>query len=97
MDDLFVPGAELSLESALSYAALGLIVGFGYYLGDRLPVAGESPLPKALLGAVTVLRLMAAIAFFAYLATLGATPILAAFVGFLVGRLIAFRLRGEDA
>lgn len=44
-----------------------------------------------------VLRLAAAIAFFAWLASLGALPVLSAFAGFLLGRVVAFRAMGEDA
>jgi hypothetical protein len=89
---------EPSLEAVLSYAALGLIVGFGYYMSMRLNSglpegAGPPWLPKLLHG----LRLAAAIAFFAWLASLGALPVLSAFAGFLAGRVIAFRALGEDA
>jgi hypothetical protein len=43
------------------------------------------------------LRLAAAIVLFAWLAFLGMVPILSAFAGFLAGRVIAFRVTGEDA
>jgi hypothetical protein len=88
---------EPSFEAVLSYAALGLIVGFVYYLSMRsnagLP-AGAPPWMSKLLHA---LRLAAAIVFFAWLASLGMVPILSAFAGFLAGRIIAFRATGEDA
>jgi hypothetical protein len=86
-----------SLEVVLSYAALGLIVGFGYYMSMRfnagLPAEAPSWMPKLLHG----LRIAAAIGFFAWLASLGMVPILSAFAGFLAGRVIAFRALGEDA
>jgi hypothetical protein len=87
---------EPSFEAVLSYAALGLIVGFAYYISMRsnaLP-AGAPPWMSKLLHA---LRLAAAIVFFAWLASLGMVPILSAFAGFLAGRIIAFRATGEDA
>lgn len=91
-------GVELSFEAVLSYAALGMIAGFGYYLSMRMGVLpAGSGMPRWVGGALTVLRVAAAIAFFAWLASLGALPILSAFAGFLVGRVIAFRLTGEDA
>jgi hypothetical protein len=86
-----------SIEVVLSYAALGLIVGFGYYMSMRLnaglPARAPAWMPKLLHG----MRLVAAIAFFAWLASLGMLPILSAFAGFLAGRVIAFRAAGEDA
>jgi hypothetical protein len=85
-----------SLEVVLSYAALGLIVGFGYYMSMRLnaglPGGAPSWMPTLLHG----LRLAAAIGFFAWLASLGMVPILSAFAGFLAGRVIALRATGED-
>ena len=88
---------NLSFETLLSYAALGLIVGFGYYMSMRsnagLPEGAPAWMPKVLHG----LRVSAAVIFFAWLASLGMVPILAAFAGFLAGRVIAFRLTGEDA
>lgn len=85
-----------SLEAVLSYAALGLIVGFGYYMSMRLNAGlpAEAPLwmPRLLHG----LRLAAAIIFFAWLASLGMLPILSAFAGFLAGRAVAFRAMGGD-
>ena len=85
------------VEAILSYAALGLIVGFGYYMSMRLDsgvMAGVGPrwLPLLIHG----LRIAAAIGVFAWLASLGMLPILAAFAGFLLGRVIAFRALGED-
>ena len=88
-------GADV--EAVISYAALGLIVGFGYYMSMRLnaglPEGAPAWMPKVLHG----LRISAAVIFFAWLASLGMAPILAAFAGFLAGRVIAFRLTGEDA
>lgn len=87
-----------SLEVTLSYAALGLIVGFGYYMSMRLnaglsATARRRMMPKLLHG----MRIAAAVAFFAWLASLGMLPILSAFAGFLAGRVIAFRAMGEEA
>ena len=88
-------GADL--EAVIAYAALGLIVGFGYYMSMRL----NSGLPEGAPGWVAkglhLLRLVAAITFFAWLASIGALPVLSAFAGFLLGRVIAFRTLGEDA
>jgi hypothetical protein len=89
---------EPTLEAVVSYAALGLIVGFGYYMSMRTNAGlsnGDGPnwLPTLLNG----LRMAAAIVFFAWLASLGVLPVLSAFVGFLIGRVIAFRTLGEDA
>lgn len=88
----------IDLETLASYAALGLIVGFGYYLAlnmnGRLVAAGA---PRWAVILIQILQLLAAIGFFAWLASLGMTPILSAFAGFLVGRVIALRLMGADA
>lgn len=88
-------GADL--EAVLSYAALGLIVGFGYYMSMHLNSGLPDGAPDWVGKGLHVLRLAAAIAFFAWLASIGAVPILSAFAGFLVGRIIAFRTLGEDA
>jgi hypothetical protein len=88
-------GADL--EAVLSYAALGLIVGFGYYMSMQLNSGLPGGAPEWVARGLYFLRLAAAIAFFAWLASIGAVPILSAFVGFLIGRVIAFRALGEDA
>lgn len=89
---------SISLDTILSYAALGLIVGFGYYASMRLNApAGAQPVPEWLTTAVNLLRLAAAIAFFAWVASLGMVPILSAFAGFLCGRVVALRAIGYDA
>lgn len=87
---------EPSFEAVLSYAALGLIVGFGYYLSIRANAGLADGAPEWLPKIIHVLRLAAAIAFFGWLAMLGVLPILSAFAGFLLGRVIAFRASGED-
>lgn len=88
-------GADL--EIILAYAALGLMVGFGYYMSMQMN-SGLPPEAPAWVGrGLHVLRLAAAIAFFAWLASIGVLPILSAFAGFLLGRVIAFRAMGEDA
>ncbi|MBL8658719.1 MAG: hypothetical protein JNM75_03070 [Rhodospirillales bacterium] len=95
------PPDALSLDVILSYAALGLIVGFGYYASQRLGAPAQAEAnggtPQWLTTAVHLLRLAAAIAFFAWIASLGVVPILSAFAGFLCGRVIAFRTAGYDA
>jgi predicted anti-sigma-YlaC factor YlaD len=86
-----------TLEVLASYAALGLMVGFGYYASMAWNAAlARANAPEWWATALGVLRLAAAIAFFAWLASIGAVPVLSAFVGFLVGRMVAFRLAGED-
>ena len=94
----FTPAAvEPSLEAILSYAALGLIVGFGYYMSMRLNAGLPEGAPEWLPKIIHVLRIAAAIVFFGWLASLGLLPIMSAFAGFLLGRVIAFRTLGEDA
>ena len=92
---------SFSLDLIMSYAALGLIVGFGYYASQRLgapaQAAATGGAPQWLTTAVQLLRLAAAIAFFAWVASLGMVPILSAFAGFLCGRVIAFRTAGYEA
>ncbi len=94
----FAPDS-ITLDTVLSYAALGLIVGFGYYASMRLnPSAeGERTHPRWVGAAVHLLRLAAAITFFAWVASLGMVPILSAFGGFLCGRVVALRATGLDA
>jgi hypothetical protein len=84
-----------SFEIVAEYGFLGLFVGVAYYLAYRMNVA----LPLAtdqrwLLWILDGMRIAAAIAFFAWLAFLGAAPVLSAFGGFLLGRAFAFRLMG---
>ncbi len=89
---------DIDLETLASYAGLGLIVGFGYYLALNMNgrlVAGGAPRWAVIF--IQILQLLAAIGFFAWLASIGMTPILSAFAGFLVGRVIALRLTGADA
>jgi len=95
--DGFSGGFEPTFENVLSYAALGLIVGFGYYMSMRLNAGLPPGAPRGVAMAIYGLRLIAAIVFFLWLASIGAVPILSAFVGFLIGRVIAFRALGEDA
>jgi hypothetical protein len=81
------------LETFFSYAALGLIVGFGYYLAmamnANLVAKGVS---RRAVMVIDGMRVLAAIAFFAWLASTGTVPVLSAFVGFLCGRLLAMQL-----
>lgn len=89
---------SITLDTILSYAALGLIVGFGYYASMRLNAPpGAEAAPEWLTTAVNLLRLAAAIAFFAWVASLGLVPIMSAFAGFLCGRVVALRAIGYDA
>jgi hypothetical protein len=88
----------ITMDVILSYAALGLIVGFGYYASMRLNTPQEAaPVPQWLTTTVNLFRLAAAIAFFAWVASLGMVPILASFAGFLCGRVVALRAVGYDA
>jgi N-ATPase, AtpR subunit len=87
-----------SFELVAEYAMLGLFVGVAYYLAYRmnigLPLAKDQ---RWLLLVLNGMRIAAAIAFFAWLASLGVVPVLSAFAGFLLGRALAFRLIGENA
>ena len=85
------------LETVAAYAALGLIVGFGYYAAMLANGGLPAGAPAWAVKGLHILRLAAAIAFFAWLASIGILPILSAFAGFLLGRVIAFRAMGEDA
>lgn len=86
-----------SFEVVAEYAMLGIFVGVGYYLAYRmnigLPIAENQ---RWLLWVLDAMRIAAAIAFFAWLASLGAVPVLSAFGGFLLGRAFAFRLLGSN-
>jgi hypothetical protein len=87
-----------TLEILASYGALGLIVGFGYYSMPRWNATlAQAGAPRWWPMALNVLRLGAAIVFFAWLASIGMVPILSAFVGFLIGRIVAYQMIGEDA
>jgi hypothetical protein len=89
---------SITLDTILSYAALGLIVGFGYYASMRLNAPAQAKaVPGWLTTGVHLLRLAAAIAFFAWVASLGMVPIISAFAGFLCGRVVALRAFGYDA
>ena len=87
-----------SFEVVAEYAMLGLFVGVGYYLAYRmnigLPLAKDQ---RWLLVVLNAMRIAAAIAFFAWLASLGVVPVLSAFAGFLLGRMFALHLIGEKA
>jgi hypothetical protein len=87
----------IDFEAVLAYAALGLIVGFGYYMSMHLNSGLPEGAPAWAVKGLNVLRLAAAIVFFGWLASIGVLPILSAFAGFLLGRVIAFRALGEDA
>ena len=89
-----------TFEIVASYGALGLIVGFGYYSALRWQavLANTEGVPGWWPWVLNITRIGAAIVFFAWLAALDTTvPILSAFVGFLIGRMIAFQMMGEDA
>jgi hypothetical protein len=89
-----------TLEILASYGALGLIVGFGYYSALRWQavLAATEGVPSWWPVALNITRIGAAIVFFAWLASFETlVPILSAFVGFLIGRMIAFQMMGEDA
>jgi hypothetical protein len=82
-----------SFEVVAEYAMLGLFVGVAYYMAHRLnlglPLARDQ---RWLLWVLDGLRVIAAIGFFAWLAYLGSVPVLSAFGGFLLGRVLAYRL-----
>lgn len=86
-----------SIETFFSYASLGLIVGFGYYLAmvmnGSLVAKGA---PRWGVMVIDGMRVLAAIAFFAYLANTGVMAVLSAFAGFLCGRMIAMQLMGQE-
>ena len=89
---------EPSVQAVAFYAAFGLIVGLGYFVALRHNVdlyidRGPGWLPVLMHG----LRIAAAIALFAWLASLGALPILSSLAGFLAGRMVAFRISGNRA
>jgi hypothetical protein len=82
-----------SIESFFSYAALGLIVGFGYYLAQAMNASLVAKgAPRRAVMVIDGMRIVAAIIFFAWLANIGVLPVAAAFAGFLCGRMIAFQL-----
>lgn len=86
-----------NVETALSYGALGTFVGVGYYMAHVLNVHFTPP--EGMRWVLWVLeggRVLAAIGFFAWLASLGSIYVLSAFVGFLLGRTVAFRIAGGD-
>jgi F1F0 ATPase subunit 2 len=90
---------EPSVQAIAAYAAFGLIVGLGYFVSLRLNVdlyidrGRPGWLPILMHG----LRIAAAVAFFAWLASCGALPLLSSFAGFLAGRMVAFRISGKRA
>lgn len=90
-----------TFEILASYGALGLIVGFGYYSAVRWQevLAATEGVPSWWPWMLNITRIGAAIVFFAWLAHSfdSMVPILSAFVGFLVGRMIAFQAMGHDA
>lgn len=72
----------------------------GYYSALRWQavLASTEGVPGWWPWVLNITRIGAAIVFFAWLAALDTTvPILSAFVGFLIGRMIAFQMMGEDA
>lgn len=79
-------------------AAAGLAFGWAYFAVLRRAVslycAGDGALRA---GALTIGRLAAAVAFFAAAAHLGALPLLAALLGFVVARMLAMREARSEA
>lgn len=84
---------EWSVEVVAEYALMGLCVGIAYYMAQRLnlrlPLTQEQ---RWILWVLDGVRIVGAIAFFAWLASIGSVPVLSAFGGFLVGRLLAARI-----
>lgn len=82
-----------SYEIVFQYALMGACVGVAYYMAQRLNLRLQLTRDQRwLLWVMEAVRIVAAIAFFGWLASIGAVPVLAAFVGFLVGRLLAGRI-----
>lgn len=84
------PGAEAWL--AVSFAACGLIFGWGYFAAlhrGLVAYIGHDGAGRAV--AWMLIRLAAAVVFFGFAVRWGAWPLLAAFLGFLTARQIAVR------
>jgi hypothetical protein len=82
-----------SIDVVAEYALMGLCVGAAYYMAQRLNF--RLPLSKDqrwILWVLDGVRIVLAIAFFGWLASIGSVPVLSAFGGFLAGRLLAGRI-----
>ena len=85
-------GSINQITLAAAWAAAGLILGAAYFAAMRLTVelfaaSGSRWMPVAL----TFARLISATLFLAVAARFGATPLLGAFLGFLVARAVELR------
>jgi len=92
-------GASLAFVAALASggAAAGLVFGLVHFAVLRRTVdlygAGRGLAPAAL----TLIRIAGAIVFFGLAARLGALPLLSAFLGFLLARVLALRAARRTA
>jgi N-ATPase, AtpR subunit len=79
-----------------SAGASGIIFGWGYFELLRRWVAGfVMPGTKPRKGALALMRIAAALAFFTLAAHFGAPALLSSFAGFLLARTLALRARGN--
>ncbi|MGO8915555.1 MAG: ATP synthase subunit I [Stellaceae bacterium] len=81
-----------AIATASAMAAAGLVFGIGYFAALRRTVHlygfGRDPFGSV---ALTLGRIAAAVIFLVFAARLGALPLLAAFLGFLLARMLALR------
>lgn len=82
-----------SVNVVAEYALMGLCVGVAYYMAQRLnlrlPLTREQ---RWILWVLDGARIILAVAFFGWLASIGSVPVLSAFGGFLGGRFLAGRI-----
>jgi hypothetical protein len=93
IDETFGSIASLAAAMAIAGLALGLVYFAAMHKTAALFVAGTGWLRPS---ALTLGRIGAATILLALAAKLGATPLLAAFCGFLVARAIALRVVRND-
>ncbi|NJO67650.1 MAG: hypothetical protein HC826_01525 [Rhodospirillales bacterium] len=85
-----------SVEIVAEYGLVGLVVGVAYFLARRMNQnLLQSTDQRWMMWTMEGLRILVAIAFFAWLASLGTVPVLSAFVGFLIGRVAADKVMGD--
>lgn len=92
-EETFVSIAFLAAAMAIAGLAFGLVYFAAMHKTAALFVAGTGWLRPS---ALTLGRIGAATMFLSLTATLGATPLLAAFCGFLLARAIALRVVRSD-
>ncbi len=87
----------LDVELTLATALMGFVIGLVYFAALHKSVvlfATESTRLGA--SALTIGRIVALAVILSFTARLGATPLLAAFLGFLLARAIALRVARVD-